>query len=84
VIGKCKYLVRVRDRQALLMQRIERMPRTLMNETAIDVEQRLVFLLGDDVFFPYLVEQCNPIRISVGMFAERSVMEPSPMTVTPP
>jgi hypothetical protein len=70
-----------------------------MNEAAIDVEQRLVFLLGDDVFFPYLVEQrphlvhCsntwssaarNPIWISVGGFAERNVMEPSPMTVTPP
>ena len=57
VIGKCKNLVWVRDRQALLMQSIERMPRTLMNEAAIDVEQRLVLLLGDDVFFPYLVEQ---------------------------
>ena len=69
-----------------------------MDEAAIDVEQRLVFLLGDDVFFPYFVDSVciffyspipwesvagDPIRISVGGFAERNVMKSSPMTVIP-
>src|SRR5215467_9957637 len=46
VIGKCKDLVRVSDRQSSLVQRIERMPRAFVNKTAVDVEQRLVLLLG--------------------------------------
>ena len=57
VIGKGKDLVRMRHRQAALMQRIEGVAGAFVNETTIDVEQRLVFFLRDDVGVPHLVEK---------------------------
>ena len=57
VIGKRKDLVGMRHRQAALVQRVEGVAGAFVDETAIDVEQRLVFLLGDDVIVPDLVEE---------------------------
>ena len=57
VIGKRKDLVRMRDRQATLVQSVECVARAFVDQAAIDIEQRLVFLLRDDVTVPNLVEQ---------------------------
>ena len=57
VIGEGKDLLRMRHRQTALMQRIEGVPGTFVDETAVDVEQRLVFLLRDDVSVPDFVEE---------------------------
>ena len=57
VIGERKDLVGMRHRQAALVQRVEGVSGAFVDETAIDVKQRLVFLLSDDVTVPDLVEE---------------------------
>ena len=57
MIRECENLVAMRNLQAALMKRVECVPRALVDQAAIDIEQRFIFLLGNDMVVPHLRKQ---------------------------